>query len=138
MKDLRGVSASAVRTAIFKEFGIQIPNIRKKSKIINISNWKKSKEVKECYKKLYDDEENSIEDIVNQAFPAITHENVSKFNDIYVYMAAICDIILNPDYPDLECAKKPLEKRFQKFKVIFFFVKIIIIEILKLININLI
>jgi hypothetical protein len=124
MKDLRGISASAVRTAIFKEFGIQIPNIRKKSRIVDISTWKKSKEVKECYNKLYDDEENSIEDIVNQAFPTITRKNESKFNDIYVYTAAICDIILNPDYPDLECAKKPLENRFRKFKVIFFLLKL--------------
>ena len=43
----------------------------------------------------------------------------SLFNDIYTYTAAVCDIILNPDYPDTECAKKPLERRFQKFKVNF-------------------
>jgi hypothetical protein len=119
MKDLRGISATAIRNAILKEFGLQIPNSRKKSNVIDISEWKKSKKVTECYNRLYDDDENAIEDIAKLAFPNISVDDVS-FNNIYVYTAAICDVLLNPEYPDLECAKKPLERRFQKFKVIFF------------------
>ena len=82
--------------------------------------WKKSSEVRKCYNKLYDDNDNSIGNIVKYAFPNISEDDES-FDDIYTYTVAVCDIVLNPDYPDLECAKKPLEKRFQKFKVVIFF-----------------
>jgi hypothetical protein len=125
MKDLRGISAAAIRNAILKVFGLQIPNSRKKSNIIDISDWKKSKRVKECYNRLYDDDENAIEDIAKLAFPNISVDDKS-FNNIYVYAAAICDVLLNPEYPDLECAKKPLKRRFQKFKVIFFLLILLI------------
>ncbi|HVI20851.1 MAG TPA: hypothetical protein VM660_02240 [Bacillus sp. (in: firmicutes)] len=119
MKDLRGISAAAIRNAILKVFGLQIPNSRKKSNIIDISDWKKSKRVKECYNRLYDDDENVIEDIAKLAFPNLSIDD-NSFNNIYVYTASICVVLLNLKYPDLECAKKPLERRFQKFKVFFF------------------
>src|SRR3954463_13604717 len=119
MKDLRGISATAIRNAILKVFGLQISNSQKKLNIIDISDWKKSKRIKECYNRLYDDKENAIEDIAKLAFPNISIDDKS-FNNIYVYTAAICNVLLNSKYPDLECAKKPLERRFQKFKVIFF------------------
>lgn len=133
MKDVRGINAAAVRNAIFKEFGLQVAmTSNRRRNLNNILEWKKSKRVKECYNKLYDDNDNAIENIAKYAFPNISNDNES-FDNIYIYTAAICDIILNPDYPDLECAKKPLERRFQKFKVIFFLlVKIEIIKILKL------
>uniref|UniRef100_U9TE99 Uncharacterized protein n=1 Tax=Rhizophagus irregularis (strain DAOM 181602 / DAOM 197198 / MUCL 43194) TaxID=747089 RepID=U9TE99_RHIID len=70
----------------------------------------------ECYYKLYDEDENVIENIAKQAFPTLSHVNELLFNDIYVYTASVCDIVLNSNYPDIECARKPLERRFQKFK----------------------
>src|SRR4051794_38937648 len=119
MKDLREISATAIRNAILKVFGLQIPNSQKKSNIIDISDWKKSKRVKECYNRLYDNDKNVIEDIAKLAFPNISIDDKS-LNNIYVYTAAICDVLLNSKYSDLECAKNPLKRRFQKFKVIFF------------------
>ena len=41
MKDLRDISASAVRNAILKEFRLQIPSSRKKSNMVDILDWKK-------------------------------------------------------------------------------------------------
>ena len=61
-----------------------------------------------------------IENISKHAFSNISLDDESTFNDIYVYTAAVCDILLNPEYPDLKCAKKPLKRHFQKFKVNFF------------------
>src|SRR3954452_16273780 len=123
MKDLRGISASAVRNAILKEFGLQIPSSRKKSNMVNILNWKKLKRVKECYIKLYNNNENAIKNIAKLAFLNITHEN-ELFNDFYVYTAAVCDIILNLNYPNLECVKKLLKRHFKKFKVNFLLIKL--------------
>jgi hypothetical protein len=122
MKDLRGVHAAAVKNAIFKEFGLQaLPGKKRASDILE---WKKLNKVKESYLKLYDNDGSVMENIAKLAFPSISEEDGS-FNNIYTYTAAVCDIVLNPDYPDIECAKKPLERRFKKFKVFvkaFFFV----------------
>src|SRR2546423_10387930 len=123
MKDLRDTSALAVRNAILKEFGLQISSSRKKSNMVDILNWKKLKRVKEYYIKLYDNDENVIKNIAKLAFLNITHED-ELFNDFYVYTAAVCDIILNSNYPDLECTKKLLERRFKKFKVNFLLIKL--------------
>ena len=113
MKDLRGVHVAAVKTAIFKEFGLQV--ISKKNVKV-IADWKKSKQVKECYQKLYDDDDNTIEKIAKRAFPSISEDD-ETFENIYIYTAAVCDIVLNPKYPDIECSKNPLRRRYQKFKV---------------------
>lgn len=118
MKDLRGVHAAAVKTTIFKEFGLQaLPSKKTASDILE---WKKLNKVRESYLRLYND--NVTENIAKSAFPTVSHDDES-FNNIYTYTAAVCDIVLNPDYPDIECAKKPLERRFKKFKVFvkFFF-----------------
>lgn len=114
MKDVRGIHAAAVKNAIFNEFKLE--PITNRSKSATISEWKKTKKVKECYMRLYDDNDNVTFDITKRAFPNVNDKDKS-FYDIYVYTAAVCDIVLNPDYPDMECAKKPLERRFQKFKV---------------------
>ena len=91
--------------------------------MVNILDQKKLKRVKKCYIKLYNNDKNVIKNIAKLAFFNITYENES-FNDFYVYTAAICDIILNSNYPDLECAKKLLERRFKKFKVNFLLIKL--------------
>ena len=113
MKDVRGSHAVAVKNAIFHEFNLEPIKNRKK---MTVTEWKKTKKVKECYMRLYDDEENVTNKITRRAFPNITETNES-FYEIYIYTATVCDIVLNPDYPDIECAKKPLQRCFQRFKV---------------------
>ena len=94
MKDVRGIHAATVRNAIFKEFELQITN----SKRNNVLEWKKSKKVKECYTKLYDNDDNTIENIAKYAFPNISNNNES-FDNIYVYTAASV-FQKNPDPTD--------------------------------------
>ncbi|UZO05277.1 uncharacterized protein OCT59_025635 [Rhizophagus irregularis] len=83
MKDLRSTSAAAVRSAILKELGLQIPSSKKKNTPVDISEWKRSQKVKKCYYKLYDEDENVIENIAKQAFPTLSYDNELLFNDIY-------------------------------------------------------
>ena len=118
MKDIQGSHAAAVRSGILKEFRLQIVSNKQRNVTGDVAKWKKSKKVKECFDKLYDDSENAIENIAKYAFSQITRDEES-FDSIYVYMAAVCDIVLNPDYPDIECTKKPLQRHFLKFKVFF-------------------
>ncbi|UZO26421.1 uncharacterized protein OCT59_018646 [Rhizophagus irregularis] len=95
MKDLR-----AVRSAILKELGLQISSSKKKNTPVDISEWKRSQNVKECHYKLYDEDENVIENIAKQAFPTLPHDNELLFNDIYVYTAS--DLLLNNESIELD------------------------------------
>ncbi|RGB33845.1 hypothetical protein C1646_761258 [Rhizophagus diaphanus] len=113
MKDLRGIGVSAVKNAISKEFNLSVVGGNKRKNLKAISDWKKSKQVEDCYYKLYDDEA-AIDNIAKRAFPSTTDELMLHHN--YVYTAAVADIILNPNYPGIEVSKGPLEKRYKKFK----------------------
>ncbi|CAB4397471.1 unnamed protein product [Rhizophagus irregularis] len=113
MKDLRGIGVSAVKNAISKEFNLSVVGGSKRKNLKAISDWKKSKQVEVCYNKLYDDEV-AIDNIAKRAFPSTTDELMLHHN--YVYTASVADIILNPNYPGIEVSKKPLEKRYKKFK----------------------
>jgi hypothetical protein len=121
MKDMRGSHVSAIRTAILKTSGLHLlaSNKRKNSK--DILEWKQSKEVKDIYNKLFT-QSTMIENITNSAFPSLHDAGDERFNDMYIYTASVCDIILNPDYPTLEVSKKPLELRLKRFRVFIEFI----------------
>lgn len=114
MKDIRGSHVSALRNTVLRKFGLQLAGGRKRTSR-DVMEWKSSDDVKNSYKKLFDDE--AIEDIAISAFPSLETISEEKFNDWYIYTASVCDIILNPDYPTLDISQKALEIRLRKFKV---------------------
>jgi len=116
MKDIRGTHASAVRSAIFRNFGLQSPSSKWRKNSRDILEWKNSKEVADSYKKLYTNHD-AIENIAAIAFPSLDTESEEVYSNIYIYTASVCNIILNPDYSNMEIARKPLELRFKRFKV---------------------
>src|SRR2546421_4795188 len=115
MKDMRGSHVSAVRTAIFRKFGLQLASSRRKNSR-DIMDWKQSKEVKDSHNKLFT-KDTAIEEITNSAFPSLSNADDEKFNDMYIYTASVCDIILNPNCPTLEISKPEMEMRLEKFRV---------------------
>src|SRR5256886_10751291 len=120
MKDMRGSHVSAVRTAIFRKFGLQLASSRRKNSR-DIMDWKQSKEVKDSHNKLFT-EETAIEEITNSAFPSLSNADDEKFNDMYIHTASVCDIILNPNCPTLEISKPEMELRLEKFRVFIDFI----------------
>src|SRR5438067_846507 len=136
MKDMRGSHVSAVRTAIFRKFGLQLASSRRKNSR-DIMDWKQSKEVKDSHNKLFT-EDTAIEEITNSAFPSLSNADDEKFNDMYIYTASVCDIIFNPNCPTLEISKPEMELRLEKFRVsidfILLFKKIEFILLFKKLN----
>ena len=130
MKDLRGISVSVVKNAIFKEFNLLAVDSKWKN-IKAVVEWKKIKQVEDCYNKLYEDED-VIENITKRAFSSISPDDEETFHYIFIYTAAMTDIILNPDYPGLEYARKPLEWRYKKFKVLVEFLLLFRIKFIKI------
>src|SRR5439155_15486654 len=124
MKDARGSHISAVRNAILRKFGLQLTSNRRKNSR-EILNWKQSKEVKDSYNKLFT-EDTAIEEITNSAFPSLVNADEEKFNDMYIYTASVCDIILNPNCPTLEVSKIAMELQLKKFRYLsnlFYYLK---------------
>src|SRR6266480_1907242 len=115
MKDIRGSHVAAVRIAILRKFGLQLTNNRRKNSR-KILDWKQSKEVKDSYNKLFT-EDIAIEEITNSAFPSLANADEEKFNDMYIYTASVCNIILNPNCPTLEVSKAAMELRLKKFRI---------------------
>src|SRR5256884_7372810 len=115
MKDARGSHVSAVRNAILRKFGLQLTSNRRKN-LQKILDWKQSKEVKDSYNKLFT-KDTTIEEITNSAFPSLANADEEKFNNMYIYIASVCDIILNPNCPTLEVSKIAMELRLKKFRV---------------------
>jgi hypothetical protein len=116
MKDVRGSNVSLVRNAILRKFGLQLLTSSRRKNSREILDWKQSKEVKDSYNKLFT-EVTAIEEITNLAFPLQAKADEEKFNDIYIYTASVCDIILNPNCPTLEVSKTAMELRLKKFRV---------------------
>src|SRR2546421_434986 len=112
MKDMRGSHVSAVQTAIFRKFRLQLANSQHKNSR-DVLDWKQSKEVKNSHNKLFT-EDTAIEKITNSAFPSLTNADDEKFNDMYIYTASVCDIILNPNCPTLEISKPEMEGYLDK------------------------
>ncbi|GES93839.1 hypothetical protein GLOIN_2v1780813 [Rhizophagus clarus] len=68
MKDIRGSHASVIRTAIFRNFGLQLTSRQRKNSQ-EVLEWKNSKEVADSYKKLYANDA-TIENIAAITFPS--------------------------------------------------------------------
>jgi len=134
MKDLRGISVSAVKNAIFKEFNLLAVDSKRKN-VKAVVEWKKTKQVEDCYNKLYEDE-GAIDNIAKRAFPSISTDDDETFHYIFIYTSAVADIILNPGYPGIECARKPLERRYKRFKVLVKFLLLFRIKFIKIYRIN--
>ena len=120
MKDMRGSHVSAIWTAILKICGLQLLSNRRKNSR-DILEWKQSREVKDCYNKLFT-EGTMIESITSSAFPSLEDATEERFSDMYIYTASVCDILLNPNYLTLEVSKKPLELRLKRFRVFIEFI----------------
>ena len=116
MKDVRGSHVSLVRNAILRKFGLQLLTSSRRKNSREILDWKQSKEVKDSYNKLFT-EDIALEEITNSAFLSLAKADEEKFNDMYIYTASVCDIILNPNCPTLEVSKTAMELRLKKFRV---------------------
>lgn len=119
MKDLRGSHVSSVRGAISRTFGLQLTAANRRRNSRDVLDWKKSEDVKDSYNQLFTENGAVIEDITNMAFPSSNTLSEAEYNDLYIYTAAVCDILLNPDNPTIEVSRKSLETRMQIFRVFF-------------------
>ena len=111
MKDIRGFNVAAVKKAIFRVFGMNIlPPINNQKNSKEISDWKASLEVAECYNKLFqlgNDGISNVNYIARITFPTLREKSLSI--DLCAYIVSIYDIVLNPKHPSIEISKTSLQ-----------------------------
>src|SRR5688572_32837162 len=68
-RSARGTLATKVRDALFTYFGeVNLPRINTSAPPIDISNWKKSNEVRKCYDKLFDNKNKALAKVLEKVF----------------------------------------------------------------------
>ena len=100
-------------------------NNQKNSK--EISDWKASLEVAECYNKLFQLENDGISNINHIArivFPKLREKSLSI--DLCAYITSVYDIVLNPKHPSIKINKTSLQHHIARYKVSFYSILYII------------
>ena len=113
-RSTRGTLASRVREGLFSYFGeSNLSRITTSDTPSEIAKWKKSAEVAQCYKKLFDNRNNVLAKILEKVFgknlPPDAHS---------AYAIAICTTILNPKGEGIQLSEELMKKircLFSKF-----------------------
>ena len=112
-RSTRGTLASRVREGLFSYFGeSNLSRITTSDTPSEIAKWKKSAEVAQCYKKLFDNRNNVLAKILEKVFgknlPPDAHS---------AYAIAICTTILNPKGEGIQLSEELMKKKFDVYLV---------------------
>ena len=105
-RSTRGTLASRVQEGLFSYFGeSNLSRITTSDTPSEIAKWKKSAEVAQCYKKLFDNRNNVLAKILEKVFgknlPPDAHS---------AYAIAICTTILNPKGEGIQLSEELMKK----------------------------
>ena len=108
-----GTLASRIREGLFSYFGkSNFSRITTSDTPSEIAKWKKSAEVAQCYKKLFDNRNNVLAKILEKVFgknlPPDAHS---------AYAIAICTTILNPKGEGIQLSEELMKKKFDVYLI---------------------
>jgi hypothetical protein len=104
-RSARSTLATKVRDALFTYFGeVNLPRINTSAPPIDISNWKKSNEVRKCYDKLFDNKNKALAKVLEKVFgknlPKAAHS---------AFAIAVCTSILNPESDRIQLSEESMK-----------------------------
>lgn len=115
--------ASKTREAIFATFGeINLPSIKSNAGTSEVYAWKRSQNVIECYKKLFEklndepDSPRTITFIVEKVFSGKQYTNAEL-----AFVVAICKTLLDPKHDSLQLKEVMMKKKVNYYLVSFKF-----------------
>lgn len=112
-RSARGTLATKVRDGLFTYFGdTNLPRINTSAPPIEISNWKKSKEVKKCYNKLFDDKNKVLAKILERIFG----KNIPKPAHS-AFAITVCTSILNPESDRIQLNEESMKVIYNNYLV---------------------
>ena len=99
-RSARGTLATKARDALFTYFGdVNLPRINTSAPPIEISNWKKSNEVRKCYNKLFENNNKVLARLLEKIFG----KNLPKF------AITVCTSILNPESDRIQLCEESMK-----------------------------
>jgi len=104
-RSARGTLATKVRDALFTYFGdVNLPRINTSAPPIEISNWKKSNEVRKCYNKLFGNKNKALAKVLEKIFgknlPKPAHS---------AFAIAVCTSILDPGSDRIQLSEESMK-----------------------------
>jgi hypothetical protein len=113
--------ASKTKTTLFSFFSENdLPAIKSTATPIEISRWKKSKEVKTCYKRLFQPFDFGNDLILKKIIEKVFSEKEDPVSKVQIaYVITICITILNPKCDKIKLERAELEDKMAYFLVGF-------------------
>jgi len=121
--------AANIRNTMFSNFGEQkLERVDSSASSKKIAEWKKSAKTREAYRELFENQ-GIFTKITSSVFKS--YEGSELPPEHWVYVLAICDIVLNPSSPGIKCNDKLVLKRVDFLMVIITFISTLKLKILK-------
>ena len=121
--------AANIRNTMFSNFGEQkLERVDSSASSKKIAEWKKSAKTREAYRELFKNQ-GILTKITSSVFKS--YEGSELPPEHWVYVLAICDIVLNPSSPGIKCNDKLVLKRVDFLMVIITFISTLKLKILK-------
>lgn len=121
--------AANIRNTMFSNFGEQkLERVDSSASSKKIAEWKKSAKTREAYRELFENQ-GILTKITSSVFKS--YEGSELPPEHWVYVLAICDIVLNPSSPGIKCNDKLVLKRVDFLMVIITFISTLKLKILK-------
>ncbi|CAG8586522.1 4444_t:CDS:2 [Gigaspora rosea] len=117
VKNHRGAALQNVHSSIWKVFGRErLPLLKSTISAAGIIRWKKSPQVDDCYRALF--EKNSegvfwVSIIARSAFSMVAVPTLT--NHHCAFTLAVCDILLNPRSKTVLCKDKLMKRRMSQY-----------------------
>ena len=104
-RSARGTLATKARDALFTYFGdVNLPRINTSAPPIEISNWKKSNEVRKCYNKLFENNNKVLARLLEKIFGKHLPKPVHS-----AFAIAVCTSILNPESDRIQLCEESMK-----------------------------
>src|SRR5256885_14548612 len=86
-RSARGTLATKARDALFTYFGdVNLPRINTSAPPIEISNWKKSNEIRKCYNKLFENNNKVLARLLEKIFGKNLHIQRSQSQFVHRFL----------------------------------------------------
>jgi hypothetical protein len=118
---LRGSLAAKTRDALFSIFGeATLPLINTNAGPTEISEWKRRREVADCYKRLTTESNSLKKEQLTTLTGIIQRVFKSEYSDVEVaFVIAVCTFILNPKCDKLKLSEKTIKRKVKVYMVSF-------------------
>ena len=118
MRSFRGGLASKAREVLFSHFGdSSLPLINSNASATEIAQWKKRKEVAECYKRVFDSENKEL--VLSQLLEKVFVGEDNTPNIHMVFVMSLYKVLLDPSFPNIQVSESIMKIKIEEYMVSF-------------------